>query len=133
MTSNIYLLTIFSLLICSSVLGQTRKFDFSADKEIPLYDPNKCWDKPILSEKYEVITEKILLKEAHVQRKFIPAKFDSIEVKELLAGSYMACALNVPTYEEVQEEVVLREEQRSIEYVPPVYESISESRKKNEI
>ncbi len=126
MTSNIFLLTIFNLFLCLTVFGQNRKFDFSKDKETPIYDPNKCWEKPLLAEKYEVITEKILLKEAHTKKEYIPAKYDTVEIKEVLAEGYMACVLNMPVYEEVEEEVLLKEEERSIEYVPAIYESINE-------
>lgn len=74
-------------------------------KVLAQFPTGKCYAKCLIQDKYETITEQILVKEATTRAKIIPPKFETISEKVLVKDSYKRIDILPKKYQTVTENI----------------------------
>jgi hypothetical protein len=110
--------------------GKTVVKEVVVPAESSLYPPNakpgECYARVLVPEKYEAVTEKVLVKEPGERVEVVPAKYRWVD-KKVLVKEATEKIITVPAkYKTVTEKVLIREPGEKLVTIPPVYETVTE-------
>lgn len=98
--------------------------------ESSLYPPNakpgECYARVLVPEKYEVKTEKVLVKEPGERIEVIPAKYRWVNKKILVKEASEKIVTVPPKYKTVTEKILISEPGEKVVTIPPVYKTVTE-------
>lgn len=110
--------------------GKTIVKEVVVPGESSLYPPNakpgECYARVLNPEKYEVKTEKVLVKEPGERLEVIPAKYRWVNKKVLVREAAEKIVTIPPKYKTVTEKVVVSEPGERVVTTPPVYKTVTE-------
>jgi hypothetical protein len=110
--------------------GKTIVKEVIEQGESSLYPPNakpgECYARVLVPEKYELKTEKVLVKDAGEKIEVIPAKYRWVN-KKILVKEASEKIVTVPAkYKTVTEKILVSEPGERVVTTPPVYKTVTE-------
>jgi len=110
--------------------GVAESQDASGNDNLSLYPPNaqpgECYAKVLVPAKYDVISEKVVKREASDRITVIPAKYDWTEERVLTKESTETLSVTPAVYRWVEEKVMVEPASTRLVPVPAEYETVSE-------
>lgn len=92
----------------------------------PDAQPGECYAKVLIPAKFDVVSEKVLKREASEKVTIVPAKFEWVEERVLTKEAIETLEVVPAVYRWVEEKVMVEPASTRLVPVPPEYETISE-------
>ncbi len=110
--------------------GVAESQDISTDNDLSLYPPNaqpgECYAKVLVPAKYDVVSEKVLKREASDKVTVIPAQFEWVEERVLVKEASEVLEVIPAEFRWVEEKIVVEPASTRLLSVPAEYETVSE-------
>jgi len=92
--------------------------------DIPGAQAGKCYAKCLTHDKFETVTEQLLLKPASFELTVVPATFETVSAQYVARESYLRLIAEPPVFETVEEKILIAPAGRKVN--PAAYEAVEE-------
>jgi hypothetical protein len=93
--------------------------------DIPEAQAGKCYAKCLMHDKFETVTEQLLLKPASSEMAVVPAEFETVVGQYISKESYLRFIAEPPVFETVEEKIQVAPAGQKVN--PALYEAVEES------
>ena len=88
--------------------------------------PGECYTRVMIPEKYKIVKQKVLVKEASTKLIKIPAKYKTVYKKVLVKEASTKLVTTKPVYKTVTEKVLVKEAEPKVITTKPVYKTVKQ-------
>ncbi len=129
MTTNTLSKTGVAFAFCIFATGVAESQDVTKDN-LSLYPPDakpgECYAKVLVPAKYDVVTEKVLKREASDKITIVPAKYEWVEERIMVKEASDRIEVSPATYRWVEEKVMVEPATTRLVPMPAEYETVAE-------
>ena len=93
--------------------------------DIPFAQPGKCYAKCFFPDKYETVTEQIVLREASETPKVVPARFETVTENVVIKEGYTRFIVEPAQFETVTERIMIAPPGKRL--APSAYDTVRET------